>query len=82
MKKAIVILALLLLFGALGGDGYYLLQYGLPGGYEPPQPAPPPMQTEMPVHAKNSIRPTDDMIWRGEVMDLTRLDDRRPAIGD
>ncbi len=81
MKKAIVIVALLLLFGALGGDGYHLLQYGLPGGYEPPQPAPP-MQTEMPVHAKNSIRPTDDMIWRGEVMDLTRLDDRRPAIGD
>jgi CheY-like chemotaxis protein len=37
---------------------------------------------EQPVHAKNSIRPTDDMIWRGEVMDLTRLDDRRPAIGD
>ena len=51
MKKVIVILALLLSVGALGGGGYYLLQYGLPGGYEPPQP--PSMQTD--------ISPSDEL---------------------
>ncbi len=32
------------------------------------------------VHTKNSVRPTNYIIWRGKVMDLARLDDRRPAI--
>ena len=34
----------------------------------------------LPVHTKNSIRPEDYMIWMGEVMDLNRFEDRRPAI--
>ncbi len=33
-----------------------------------------------PVHTKNSIRPTESMIWRGKVMDLTRCVDRKLPI--
>ncbi len=33
-----------------------------------------------PVNTKNPVRPRDYMIWRSEVMDLTRFEDRRPAI--
>ena len=32
------------------------------------------------VKTKNIIRPTDYVIWRGEVIDLNRFADRRPAL--